>query len=86
LEEIKPLGQGAFGSVYLAEDPSDGKKYVVKEVMTSNKNENLEKLLLSEPDKLSKLNKYTHPNLQNLITWFRDPHGTIVTIIEYRKG
>ncbi len=22
----------------------------------------------------------------NLITWFKDTHGSIVTIIEYRKG
>ena len=42
MEEIGPLGQGAFGSVYLAEDPSDGKKFVVKEVMTYNKNEKLD--------------------------------------------
>ena len=27
-----------------------GKKYVIKEVMTKNKDEKIEKLLLSEPD------------------------------------
>jgi len=35
---------------------------------------------------LKKIKKYKHPNLQNLITWFYDPFGSIVTIIEYRKG
>ena len=50
LKEIEPLGSGNFGIVYLAEDLSDGKKYVVKEVMTKNKNEKIQKLLLNEPD------------------------------------
>jgi len=46
----------------------------------------MQKLLEREPALLEKVKKYNHPNLQKLITWFKDPHGGIVTIIEYRKG
>ena len=41
---------------------------------------------MQEPELLLKVRKYNHPNLPKLITWYRDPHGTIITIIEYRKG
>jgi hypothetical protein len=75
-----------FGSVFLAEDPSNGKQYVVKECVTKDKSERVQKLLWQEPKNLEKVKKYKHPNLQNLITWFYDPFGTIVSIIEYKKG
>ena len=48
MKKIEPLGSGNFGTVYLAEDPSDGKKYVVKEVMTKNKNEKLKHELFAK--------------------------------------
>ena len=86
LKKIRVLGSGAFATVYLAEDPSNGKQYVVKEVFTQGKPQKTQQLLLDEPEKLSKVRKYKHPNLQNLITWFKDPHGGIVTVIEYKKG
>ena len=72
--------------VYVAEDPTNGKQYVVKECVTAGKTEEIQKLLKREPENLEKIKKYKHPNLQNLITWFKDPLGSIVTIIEYRKG
>jgi len=34
----------------LAEDPSDGKQYAVKEVLFGDKDEKMQKLLLAEPD------------------------------------
>jgi serine/threonine protein kinase len=34
LKKIRVLGSGTFGTVYLAEDPSNEKQYVVKEVFT----------------------------------------------------
>ena len=86
MKEIRPLGSGAFGTVYLAEDPSNSKQYVVKECLTTGKTEKVQELLKREPENLEKVKKYKHPNLQNLITWFYDPHKTIVSIIEYRKG
>ena len=86
LKKIRVLGSGAFGTVYLAEDLSNGKQYVVKEVFTQGKPQKTQQLLLDEPEKLSKVRKYKHPNLQNLITWFKDPNGGIVTVIEYKKG
>ena len=42
LKKIRPLGSGGFSSVYLAEDPSNGKQYVVKECITSGKNEKIQ--------------------------------------------
>ena len=86
MKKIRPLGKGKFGTVYLAEDPSNGKNYVVKECVAPGKPEKVQELLKREPVNLEKIKKYKHPNLQNLITWFKDPFGTIITIIEYRKG
>ncbi len=54
--------------------------------MIEGKSEKEIQLLLKEPQQLEKVRKYKHPNFQNLVTWFKDPHGTIVTIIEYREG
>ncbi len=50
LKKIRPLGAGTFGTVYLAEDPSDGSQYVVKEVLTLGRKEGIQKLLKNEPD------------------------------------
>ena len=68
MKEFESLGSEIFWSVYLAEDPSDWKQYLVKELMTKNQDERVEKLILSEPDQLAKLSKYKHPNLQKLLT------------------
>ena len=43
-------------------------------------------LLLKEPKALEKLSKFKHPNLQNLVTWFRDSIGNIIIVIEFRDG
>ena len=43
-------------------------------------------LLLNEPKTLEKLSKFKHPNLQNLVTWFRDSIGNIIIVIEFRDG
>ena len=77
---------GAFGIVYLAESLHDKKLYVVKEMLTRKLSENVIKLLLKEPDTLQKLSKFKHPNLQKLVTWFRDPAGNIIIVIEFREG
>ena len=39
-----------FGSVHLAEDPSNGKQYVVKECFTRDKDEKTKQLLVREPE------------------------------------
>jgi len=52
-----------FGSVYLAEDLSNGNLYVVKECMTTGRPEKIQKLLEREPVQLEKVKKYNHPNL-----------------------
>ena len=75
-----------FGSVYLAEDPSNGKQFIVKEYTTRGNCLKTQELLVKETLKLEKVRNFKHPNFQNLIAWFKDPHGTIVTVLEYRKG
>jgi hypothetical protein len=55
-------------------------------MLTKRLIEDVIKVLLKEPDTLHKLSKYKHPNLQNLITWFRDPVGNIIMVIEFRDG
>ena len=52
MKEIRPLGSGAFGTVYLAEDPSNEKQYVVKECITENKTEKVQEFLKREPENL----------------------------------
>ena len=49
LKEIKVLGSGNFGTVYLAKDLTSGKLYVVKEVFTQGKTEKVQQLLFREP-------------------------------------
>ena len=41
---------------------------------------------MKEPDTLQKLSKFKHPNLQSVVTWFRDPAGDIFIVIKYREG
>ncbi len=55
-------------------------------MLTRGKSEDLIKLLLKEPATLHKLSKYKHPNLQNLVTWFRDSYEYIIIVIEFRDG
>ena len=43
-------------------------------------------LLLKESETLYKLSKFKHPNLQKLVTWFRNPDGAIIIVIEFREG
>ena len=55
-------------------------------MFTKKHSEDVIKLLLKEPDTLQKLTKYKHPNLQNLVTWFRDPAGAFINVVEFREG
>ncbi len=55
-------------------------------MLTKNRTEDMIALLLKEPKVLEKLSKFNHPNLQNLITWFRDSFGNIIIVIEFRDG
>ncbi len=55
-------------------------------MLTSNRSEDMVTLLLKEPKVLEKLSKYKHPNLQNLVTWFRDSFGNIIIVLEFRDG
>ena len=55
-------------------------------MLTRNRTEDMIALLLKETKVLEKLSKFKHPNLQNLITWFRDSFGNIIIVIEFRDG
>ncbi len=55
-------------------------------MLSENRNEETITLLLKEPKTLEKLSKFKHPNLQNLVTWFRDKDGNIIIVIEFRDG
>ena len=55
-------------------------------MLTKKHNEETISLLLKEPKTLEKLTKFKHPNLQNLVTWFRDSFGNIIIVIEFRDG
>ena len=53
MKEIKVLGNGSFGMVYLAEDPSNGKQYIAKVCYVNGKSDKVEQYLLDEPKKLA---------------------------------
>ena len=55
-------------------------------MLTKKHDEETIVLLLNEPKTLEKLSKFKHPNLQNLVTWFRDSIGNIIIVIEFRDG
>ena len=55
-------------------------------MLTKKHNEETISLLLKEPKTLEKLTKFKHPNLQKLVTWFRDSFGNIIIVIEFRDG
>lgn len=43
-------------------------------------------ILGREPKILEKISKYNHPNLQKLVTLFKDDFEAILIVSEYRKG
>ena len=87
LEQIEILDQGCFGRVYLAKNLHNKKLYVVKEMLTRQYSEDvIKKILLKEPEILQKLSDFNHPNLQKLVTWFRESAGNIIIVIEFREG
>ena len=55
-------------------------------MLTKKHDEETISLLLKEPKTLEKLTKFKHPNLQKLVTWFRDSFGNIIIVIEFRDG
>ena len=55
-------------------------------MLTRKHSEETINLLLKEPKTLQKLSKFKHPNLQNLVTWFRNSFGDIIIVIEFRDG
>jgi hypothetical protein len=55
-------------------------------MLAERKSEETITLLLKEPKTLEKLSKFKHPNLQKLVTWFRDKDANIIIVIEFRNG
>ena len=72
--------------MYLAKSRYDHTAYFVKKLLTRGLSPDRVKFFLKESDTLEKLNKFNHPNLQYLTTWFIDKYDYIIMVIEYREG
>ncbi len=80
----KPLGRGAGGSVYLAEDMRFGDREVALKVLSAEACETVQgKMLRREFEILSKLN---HPNLVRVYDYGSLPDGGIFLAEEYIDG
>ncbi len=80
----KPLGRGAGGSVYLAEDLRNGGREVALKVLTADAYQTVQgRMLRREFEILSKLN---HPNLVRVFDYGRLPDGGVYLAEEYIDG
>lgn len=80
----KPLGRGAGGSVYLAEDLRHGGREVALKVLTAEAYQTVQgRMLRREFEILSKLN---HPNLVRVFDYGRLPDGGVYLAEEYIDG
>jgi eukaryotic-like serine/threonine-protein kinase len=80
----KPLGRGAGGSVYLAEDLHEGHREVALKVLSAEACETVQgKMLRREFEILSKLD---HPNLVRVYDYGKLPDGGVFLAEEYIDG
>lgn len=80
----KPLGRGAGGSVYLAEDLRNDGREVALKVLTAEAYQTVQgRMLRREFEILSKLN---HPNLVRVFDYGRLPDGGVYLAEEYIDG
>ncbi|KAJ3086706.1 hypothetical protein HK102_012671, partial [Quaeritorhiza haematococci] len=82
-EMLKQLGDGSFGSVYLAENKENGEKVAIKR-MKQPYNSWKECLNLREVKSLKKLNN--HINIVQLKEVVREKDGTLFFVFEFMEG
>lgn len=63
---VKKIGEGTYGTVYLAEDQTDASKVAIKKVKIRKPEDGLPKELLREIETIETI-KSNHKNLQHLV-------------------
>jgi serine/threonine protein kinase len=70
------LGSGSYGRVYLGQTKNGKKKVAIKIVDIGEvKSEKEQEYCIEEPKFLRKIQKLKHPNIMELITWYKDRMG-----------
>lgn len=82
-KKIKLLGQGSFGKAYLAEDLSNNKMVVLKQIDLARMRESEKRDAYKEAEILKHLN---HPNVVEVIDVFKTESGKLWIIMEYADG
>jgi NIMA (never in mitosis gene a)-related kinase len=83
LKQIKLLGEGAFGKCYLCEKPSDGSKYVVKQIDISKMTPQEKKEAYHEAKVME---AFDHPNIIKFIDVYTTTNGKLNIVMNYADG
>lgn len=83
LKQIKLLGEGAFGKCYLCEHPSDGTKYVVKQIDISRMTQQEKKEAYHEAKVME---AFDHPNIIKFIDVYTTTNGKLNIVMNYADG
>ncbi len=78
--EIKLIGKGAYGSVYLVKDSSNGTKYAVKRLMNPLHDQSQPRIIQQSLYELELLTRLNHPNILKLKEAFVSPENRLVLL------
>ena len=82
-QEIKLLGEGGFGKVYLVSRRSDGMLFAMKMIKIRHMSDQDKEKIVQESRLLEALN---HPNIVRFVEVYKTRKGKLCIIMEYADG